>query len=300
MPETAPTVFSGESGAISAGALYAAIHNWKITKKADNQAVVDSATSGGTTRLGGNTDWSGSFMADGYPTAALLAGDVAFIGSIDNVKGCSGAIIVDSVRVNYDIAAGAPVTHEVSFSGNGTLTLGAAVAADASVADPVPSLGVVVSLAPPAAVPVPVELAQVQTITLEFKRANQAYSDSSSAGYTKRKRGPLDWSLSMKVSPDSNTGNAAYGLEGLPQPKDVRGITIEDANGDTYLLDWGIFGEISDVEVNRETQGIVSCTLTADMCGTTILMIGEEPPVATPTLGSITDPAEAVVWPEGA
>jgi len=294
MPETAPTVFSGESGAISvAGSVWNAIRNWKVSKKSDNQAVVDSATSGGTTRLGGNADWSGSFMGDGYPAA--YPGDAAFIGSIDGVTGVTGSITIESVRVNYDISTGAPVTHEVAFSGNGTLTEGAAVAVDVSVADPVPSIGVVVSLAPASAdqSEAYVVLAQVQTITLEFKRPAQSYADSSSAGYTKRKRGPLDWTLSMKVSPDATTGNAAYGLAGLPQPKDVKGIKIEDADGLTYLLDWGMFEELGDVEANRETQAIVSCTLNASMCGTTRI-------ATVATLGSITDPNEVAVWPEAA
>lgn len=294
MPEGPPTVFSGETGAVSVGGdNYVMIRNWKVTEKSDNQAVVDSATSGGTTRLGGNTDWSGSFMGDGYPGADLFSGSAAFIGSIDGAKGVSGDIVIDSIRINYDIAAGAPVTHEVAFSGNGTLTKGAGASADASVANPVPSLGAVVELATPAAEPSYTELAQIQTITLEFKRANQAYSDSSTAGYTKRKRGPLDWSLSMKVSPDATSGNAAYGVEGLPAPKTVKGIKIEDANGDTFLLDWGMFEEISDVEINRETQGIVSCTLNASMCGTTVI-------ATVATLGSITEPGETEVWPEGA
>jgi len=293
MPETAPTVFSGESGAISiAGSAYAMVRNWKITKKAANQPVVDSATSGGTTRLGGNTDWSGTFLADGHPSAGLWdAAGVAFVGSMDGAKGCSGNIRVESVRVNIDIASGAPVTHEITFSGNGTLTLGAGVAADASVATPVPSIGSKVELAVPAAVPSWVELAQVQTITLELKRPSVAYADSSSAGYTKRVRGPLDWSLSMKVSPDATSGNAAYGLEGLPQPKTVKGIKITDGAAGTWILDWGMFGEITDVEVNRETQGVVSCTLNAEMCGTTDI-------AAVQTLGSITDPASATLWPE--
>ena len=293
MPETAPTVFSGESGAISiGGSNYAMIRNWKVSKKAANQPVVDSATSGGTTRLGGNADWSGTFMADGHPDAGLwAAAGVAFIGSMDGAKGCSGNIRVESVRLNIDIATGAPITHEVTFSGNGVLTLGAAVSADVSVATPVPSIGSKVELATPAAVPSYVELAQVQTITLELKRPSVAYSDSSSAGYTKRVRGPLDWSLSMKVSPDATSGNAAYGLEGLPQPKTVKSIKITDGAAGTWILDWGMFGEITDVEVNRETQGVVSCTLNAEMCGTTDI-------AAVQTLGSITDPASATVWPE--
>ncbi|HUT10430.1 MAG TPA: hypothetical protein VMY42_08035 [Thermoguttaceae bacterium] len=292
MPETAPTTFSGELGAISIGGNdYAMIRNWKIAVKADNQAVVDSATSGGTTRLGGNMDWSGSFVADGHPDAGLWEEGVAFVGSIDGAKGAYGAIIVESVRVNIDISTGAPITHEVAFSGSGALTLGAAVEADASVATPVPSIGGKVELATPAAEQSYTELAQVQTITLELKRPSTTYADSSSAGYTKRKRGPLDWTCSIKVGPDSNTGNAAYGLEGLPQPKDVKSIKITDGNDTTWILDWGIFDDISDIEVNRETQQVVACTLNASMCGTTDI-------ATVQTLGSIVDPAVATVWPE--
>ncbi|HQU42141.1 MAG TPA: hypothetical protein PK867_04990 [Pirellulales bacterium] len=291
MPE-APTVWSGESGAIKSGAtVYAAIRDWKASGKADNQAVIDSGTSGGTTRLGGNLDWSGSWSADGYPT--VKPGDaVVFTGSIDNVEGLTGPIIVESVRVNYDIAGGKPITHDVTFSGNGAWTLGAATAADAAVAAPVSSVGVVVQLAAPAALPTWVNLEQVETITLEFKRSALAYVDSTSAGWNKRKRGPFDATIAIKVHPDATATDVAYGLQGLPSPRVVKMIKITDAQTTpgVYALNWMMFSDISDVDVNRETQAIVSCTLNAALCATTSI-------ATVMTLGTVTGPNAQTLWP---
>ena len=51
----------------------------RVSLKAENQAVVDSSTAGGTAGWRGNTDWNGRYQADGLP--AVHAGDnFAFIG----------------------------------------------------------------------------------------------------------------------------------------------------------------------------------------------------------------------------
>jgi hypothetical protein len=293
MPETAPTVFSGESGAVKLDSnVYAAVKSWTISKTAGNTAYVDSATKGATTRGEGNKDWTGSFSADGYP--AVAPGEtVTFLGTMDAVKGCSGSAIIESVKVDWDFAGGGSVAHEVTFAGNGVLTLGAAVAADASICSPVSCLNGKVELATPAASPSWTELAGVENVSITFTRPGQTYVDTSTDGWTKRKRGALDWTASIRVHPDSNTGNAAYGLEGLPQPGTIKGIKVTDAQGTplSYTLNWGMFADVSDVAVSRETQGIVSATLAVAMCATTLIS-------GVATAGSITLPDASVMWPE--
>ena len=128
MSQQTPGTFSGMKGAVANGtSVLSAVGEWSVSLKAENQAVVDSSTAGGTVRVGGNTDWSGRYQANGLP--AVHAGDsFAFIGSIDGAEGVSGTAIVDSVKIDWDIAGGKVVRHAVTFSANGPLAEGPAVA----------------------------------------------------------------------------------------------------------------------------------------------------------------------------
>ena len=290
MPAQAPTVWSGESGAVSAGGyVYSAIGEWSVNYKADNQAVVDSSTAGGNVRVKGNKDWSGRFKANGYPE--VVPGDTfAFIGSIDGVEGVAGQAIVDSIKIEWDVSGSKVVSHEATFSANGVLNEGAAVAVDISVAIPPASAGTVISIADPAASPSWVALAQVETISLEMKCENKSYVDSSTAQWTYRKRGPFDYTLNVKLHPDATDGDTAYGIQGLPQPQTVHGIQIVDGDGNTSTINWVMIGDLSDIMVNRSTQDIVSATMNAAMCG--VAAVG-----GVKTRGSVTLPSIGVVWP---
>jgi hypothetical protein len=289
MSQQTPGTFSGVKGAVANGtSVLSAVGEWSVSLKAENQAVVDSSTAGGTVRVGGNTDWSGRYQANGLP--AVHAGDsFAFIGSIDGTEGVSGTAIVDSVKIDWDIAGGKVVRHEVTFSANGPLAEGPAVAVDVSIAIPPSSVGTVASLAPPASSPAWTPIPQVGTITLEMKCDNKPYVDSSTGGQVCRKKGPLDWTLALSVHPDGTATDTAYGIQGLPQPKSVQGIQISAGSG-AYTLNWGMFSDISDILVNRATSEVVSCTLNAAMCG--VASIG-----GTLTRGSITDPSGTTIWP---
>jgi len=286
MPDQ-PVPYSGDKGAVGNGsAPLSAIGQWNVSVKAENQTVVDSSTAGGTLRLAGNEDWSGSYRANGavpsfYPGAAF-----SFVGSIDGVNGVTGTAIVDSVKIDADIAGGKPWTHEVAFSANGPLSFGAAAAADASVAVPPSSIGTQVQLSSPAATPEWTPLNQVTTISLEFRRENSPYVDSGTGGNVMRKCGPLDWTIAIGVHPDAEATASV-----LPMPASVQGIEITLPNsGGSFTLSWAQFSDLSDLVVNRATQEIVSCVLHAAMCG--VASVG-----GTLTRGSIVDPANNTVWP---
>ena len=213
----------------------------------------------------------------------------AFIGSIDGAEGVSGTAIVDAVKIDWDIAGGKVVRHEVTFWANGALAEGPAVAVDVSIAIPPSSVGTVASLATPAASPTWVPIPQVGTISLEMKCDNKPYVDSSTGGQVCRKKGPLDWTLALSVYPDGTATDTAYGIQGLPQPTSVQGIQIMP--GAAPIRSTGACLPTSpDILVNRATGEVVSARSTRP-CAAWASIGG------TLTRGSITDPSGSTIWP---
>ena len=142
-----PIPYAGDKGAVGNGSTaLSAVGEWSVSVKAENQLVVNSSTAGGALRLAGNEDWSGRYRANGAVPAFSPGAAFTFIGSIDGVNGVTGTAIVDSVKIDADIAGGKPWTHEVAFSANGPLSFGPAAAVDASVGIPPSSIGTQVQL----------------------------------------------------------------------------------------------------------------------------------------------------------
>lgn len=189
-------VLSGIFGAVDT---IHTVRNWSVDSSADLQELVASNTKGMPIRLEGNEDWSGSFSCFGDVPVKMPGDSFLFTGSVDGENGCYGQAVVDSVEVSVDIEAGAPISHDVSFSGDGILTLGAAIADDTTVPEGVPSIGCKVLLGTVAAVPAWTELDNVRTIGLSFESANQAYVSSSTAGKTRRLIGNLNASVSVSL-----------------------------------------------------------------------------------------------------
>lgn len=279
-------VYGGMSGAVADGAsMLKAIAEWSVSVKGEPQAIVDSATGGGNTRAIGPKSWSGRYRGNGAVPHPLLFSPFSFIGSIDGTNGVIGNALFDSIKIDWDIAGGKPISHEVTFTGDGPPTFGAAVAADTSVQSAQPSIiATPVKLATPATpTETFAELAQVISISLELKRANtQPPLDSGCGGWKRCKIGPLDASLSIKIHPDSVL--AATAFTSLPQPNSVHGVQLFVDATRFYLLDWMMFSDLSDIVVNRATGEAVSATLNAAMCG--IMNFA-----GTDTAGKITGPS---------
>jgi len=280
-------VYGGDGGAVGDGAAaLAAIGEWSVSVKGEPGAIVDSATVKATTRASGPKSWTGRYRANGGIPYPLLFPVFGFVGSIDGVNGLTGSAVFDSIKIDWDIAGGKPLSHEVAFTGNGALSMGAAVAVDAAVqAAQSSQIAVPVNLATPddptsgqTWIPLP----QILTMSLEFKRANTQYFDSSSLPWKGTKAGPLDCSLSIKLHPDSVLATTA--LSALPQPNDVMGVQMFVDDTLYYELNWMMFSDLTDVLVNRATQEAVAATLNAAMCG--IYLIG-----GTDVSGSLAGPA---------
>ena len=55
---------------------------WGIETSADLQAMVHSASSGGTARLDGNIDWTGKYTAYGHTPGKMPGSSLTFIGVV--------------------------------------------------------------------------------------------------------------------------------------------------------------------------------------------------------------------------
>lgn len=261
------------------------VRNWSINSSADLQRIVASNTKGGSTRLAGNKDWSGSYAAFGHTPATMPGDSFTFEGGIDLVNGAQGPAVCNEVEIVWDIESGAAIMHTVSFESNGALVLGpVTVTADISVPNPPSSIGTKVQVADPAASPSFAELTDVRTITLRITRDNQSYVSSGTAGQTQRKSGNLDFALSISIYTD-NFGNAI-----IPTVNEVQHVKLFVDATTFWELKWARFGEASDMEVDRENAAIVGMTLNAEMEGFTLI-------ATVPTEGYIKKPDATTFWP---
>lgn len=268
------STISGIGGAVDGAST---VRAWSISSKADLQEFAASNTQGASGALPGNTDWSGQYSSY-LPQPAVMPGEeFAFVGSIDGTKGASGTAIVDSVEITINIEGGNIISHTVNFSAAGTLTLGAAVAVDETIPGATTSIGCKVQIGPVGGAVA--DLPDVRTVTITITAANAAYVNSSTAGKTLRKRG--NWNATVAIS----VHTADFST--LPQPNDVKIVHVYVNATDYYEFNWLIFGEATDLSVDREQATIVGGTLNAKFC---IEQGG--------ALGVLTLPDETQFWPE--
>jgi hypothetical protein len=228
------------------------VRNWSINSTADLQAGVCSASQGGTFRVAGNKDWTGSYDAYGHTPAAMPGEAFSFTGSIDGSLGASGTAIVDQVVITIDIEAGAIISHVVNFSANGALTFGAAVATDATAASPISAIGCLVKVSD-------VTETDVRTVTVTITAANTAYVSSDTAGQVQRKAGNIDANVSFTIYNDN--------MINPPQPNTTATLKVYVTATTFWEFDWVMFGDLTGITVDREGAAILGATVNAFMCG---------------------------------
>lgn len=258
---------------------------WKVSLSADTKQFTASNTKGASGRTDGNKTWSGSFNALGAQPAVIPGTTFTFAGDKGDGKGVSGTAMVDSVEIKVDIEAGEIISYTVNFSGDGEYTLGAVVAADATLPDVETSIGRKVELCTPAAEPVWAELDDVRVVTITLSASNGEYVSSSTGGFTKRVAGNLDASISISVYTDD------YGT--LPGPNAIKGVRVYTSATAFWEFNWIKFAELSDLEADRSNTNPIGATMNGAFSGFT--KIG-----ATMTEGSIKTPDTETLWPEAA
>lgn len=192
--------------------------------------------------------------------------------------GIDGPAIIDRVEMTWDWEGKQPIAYNVTFSGNGAPTLGAAAAADATFpADQVlPSSGTKIELGTPAYA----EVESLRTATLAVWRTNTDYVNSGTDGSVKRLKGNLDASLSFAVHTDD--------FSSLPVVS--RGTNVEVKLYTTASLFWLIESmklvNLSDLVCDRESAAMVGATLNFEFNGFALAVIGK-----------IVTPGGTNIWP---
>ncbi len=272
-------VISGIAGAVNG---VSGMRNWSIMTSAEVQAYIASHTAGGTGRQIGNTDWSGSYGCYGHTPASLPGAALSFVGSIDGTNGAAGTAIVDSCDIECDIEASGLLSHTVNFSGNGALTLGAGVAADATTAIPGTAIGCKAAFGTLVAEPVWTDIVDVRNWKLSLSAANQEYVNSGTSGQKRRTAGNIDATISIAVHVDD--------LADLPVLNAIHAVRLYVSATLYWEILWGIVGEASDIQIDREGAAIVGATINLPWTGIATI-------AAAATKGSIKTPAGATFWP---
>ena len=253
---------------------------WSVDPKAGDNSFVTSNTNGGTGRVDGLKDWTGSYDAQGHSPIVLPGQAFSFAGAGSGGKGASGTAIVDSVNIKWPIAERKPIIHTVSFSGNGDLTLGAVSAtADADAIFPVNAgplcLAKICTVAVPATF---TEIAgEIQSIDLTITCSNKEYAASTGQ---KRLAGNLDFTVAIAILHDD--------LSTVPALNSENGLQLFVDAEDCWLLKWVRWLNPSGFVVDPEGGAIVGCTLNGSMAAV----------ASDDSYGTITLPGEATAfWP---
>lgn len=278
-------VISGVGGAVDG---VGTVRRWGISSSADIKKWLASGSKQGASRVAGPRDWSGTYDSYGFLPEKMPGDTFTFTGSLDATDGVVGPAIVDSVQINWHHETGEPIDHTVTFSGNGALVPGAAVATDATIPEAPPSIGCIIKESDALATPSFTEILDIRSATLTITRANKSYVSSSTvdSGQARTKRVAGEWDFTFSYS--LYEGDPAL----LFEPNTVKHFQVF-VNATLYWeLQWVRMGEFSGVESDAETGELVTATQNGEMEGITDV-------AGTQTIGVIKTP-EAVpvtIWP---
>jgi hypothetical protein len=265
-------VITGISGAINTREL---VRDWSIAYKGNLAEYAASNTLKAKSALIGNKDWSGSFKGYGSIPEVMPGEAFSFSGTMDAVNGASGTAIIDDLEINCDIEGGKPIDYTAAFSGNGALVFAANTSADASLLLPTSAVGCKVELGTVVTVPVWTELTDVRNWKLKFSTDNKEYASSSTAGWKNRKKGAMKCDVSIGVYASDYTT--------LPAPGTITGVRLYDAASTYWLVNWIIWGEMTDIGASPEESGLVAATLNGQFRALALV-------TATITAGNIAKP----------
>lgn len=281
----AHSVISGVGGAVDG---VGTVGKWTMVSSADLKKWLASGSKQGASRLPGPRDWSATYTALGFLPQKMPGDTFTFTGSLDGTNGVVGAAMVDGVTIDWNQETGDPITHTVSFSSNGALALGAAVATDVTTPEAVSSVGCIIKASDPLGSPSFTEIEDIRSATLTITRANTPYVSSSTVSNgearTKRIAGPWDFAFSYS----QYEGDPAM----LFEPNTVKHFQVFVNDTLYWELKWVRMGELSGVESDHETGELVTATQNGEMEGWTDVE-------GTPSEGVIKTPevAPTTIWP---
>ena len=262
------------------------VRTWSISDSHTPAKGVASNTKNGTLRRPGVMDWSGSYGAYGA-TPIVMPGDAfSFIGYTapdDDVSGIGqtyeGNAIVDNVVISWNWANGEMLSHVVNFAGDLQLTHTSGIYVDDSLPEALSVCGT--KLEYDLDNTGYVELDNILSMQLTLSCALQTYVNSSTACWTGRKAGPIDWTLA--ITQQDNIRAEIFDKGDRCKWK----LFIDDTK--FWELIWGQVRDFSGITCDRETGAILQRSINVDMdCHD-----GTDD-------GSVTNPLGTVWWPVAA
>jgi len=242
--------------------------NWSLDETQEAQRHVTSATKGGSGRVPGVKDFSGTFTGlNGKPI--VMPGDFfqfqGFTAPDNDTWGGDGVIwqstasgaIIDQVAITWDWTTGLLISADYSFSGSGPLSKDTGNLADTSEECPLSTLGGKIEIG--VTEQATAEVLDVTTFTLTYLAENASFANSGTNSWMERKPGPIDWTASMEV--ENNDRSASMVLGGNYVIK-----AFIDA-ADYHLLEWANVIDFTGLTVNRDTGDIIAHTVNFGMNG---------------------------------
>jgi hypothetical protein len=207
------SVLSGNLAAING---ISCVRKWKVSPKAESKDFKHSSTKGATGRPKGVKDWTGSYDAYGAVPSAMPG--VSFTGtfSIDGSLGCSGTALVENAEITINTETNENVSMTVSFGGNGALTEGAAVVADAGTAALVEPVDCLIKTCPAGSESTPeswVVLTQWKSCKMKFSAALKAFSHEGTNLWKARCAGKKDATITIELFPATVAGLPALNTD---------------------------------------------------------------------------------------
>jgi hypothetical protein len=194
-----------------------------------------------------------AFSFQGYtaPTADTWGG----VGNI-----VQGTAIIDQIVINWNWETGAILQYTANFSANGSLNwTGSGSYTDATDPEAPSVLDVLCPALSPGSGSGGGSLGDIASASLTITADNQPYVNCNTAGWTRRKMGPVDWTLAMVFDDDDPISNFAI--------NNLEEILLYVDDTDYWTLKWGITRDFTNLTVDRETGAIIRYTANFDMAG---------------------------------
>jgi len=286
-------VLSGVGGVIGG---MSSVTNWSINRTQASAKYAASSTKGGTGRVPGPQDYTGSFTTLGHTPPAMPGETVPAvlkIGQTDPAVGAEKAyyimplMLIDSVQITIDWGSADPITCVTNFSAQvGSLAEGVSDdnVHDLTAPTVFPVCGLSLSVVDDAANVL--EWPNIVRAVLTISSENQSYTNSSTGCAVGRLAGNLDWTLAITEN-NYNFNSADETDLGKTLIKDIEQyiFRMQVAAGIYWELAYGMIREFTGLTVDVSTGAIVQRTVNVDMNYN-----------APAGLGYIKRPGDAVNW----
>lgn len=248
-----------------------AIRNWSINEGYTTLKTVASNTQHGANRNRGIFDWTGSYLAYGHTPFKMPGEYLSFqgykapdaAGDVDNGEIFSGSAYVNSVAITINFQTNEIISHTVNFGGNGALSIvaGELIVDSSTVTEFPPCAGKVCVFDGTTLTRLEHITQAVLTFTREAKTTvNSGTSNGSGACLTKRYPGSdIDWTLALTSENGNEVPLLATGT--------IRNFRLFVDATLFWDLKWGLLGQRTGLQVDRETGNIISQVHNAEMKG---------------------------------